>query len=98
MDPGVSRYLNWWGTALVGLGLVFVGTFGHVWMTEDIKWYRTDVVENGDVGSYDVTATAPGYSTDGPYTVDITYTVEGTELSGWRVARVVFDEGQPAWE
>lgn len=54
MDPGVSRYMAWWGTALVALGLVFVGTLGYLWITDELAWYRTDVVDARDVASMDV--------------------------------------------
>ena len=51
MDPGVHRYMSWWGTALVALGLVFVGTFGYVLLSSDIAWYRTEVIDNRDIAS-----------------------------------------------
>ncbi len=54
MDPGVSRYLTWWGTAIIGLGLIFVGTFMYVMITEDVHWYRTDVVDNRDVRRHSI--------------------------------------------
>ncbi len=54
MDPGVSRYVSWWGTALVALGLVFVGTFGYLWISDDLAWYRTEVVDARDVASMEV--------------------------------------------
>ena len=49
MDPGVHRYISWWGTALIALGLVFVGTFGYLWISDDLAWYRSDVVDARDV-------------------------------------------------
>jgi hypothetical protein len=51
MDPGVSRYVSWWGTAMIALGLVFVGTFGYIWITDDLNWYRTEVVDNRDIAT-----------------------------------------------
>jgi hypothetical protein len=54
MDPWVSRYLAWWGTALVALGLVFVGTFGYLWISDDLAWYRTEVVDARDISRMDV--------------------------------------------
>jgi hypothetical protein len=43
--------MSWWGTALVALGLVFVGTFGYVLLSSDIAWYRTEVTDNRDIAS-----------------------------------------------
>lgn len=54
MDPGVSRYFTWWGAALIGLGLIFVGTFGYVLITEDLAWFRTEIVDNRDVPTHAV--------------------------------------------
>ena len=54
MDPGVSRHMHWWGTAVLGLGLIFVGTFMYIMILEDLAWYRTDVVDNRDVRSMDI--------------------------------------------
>jgi len=67
-------------------------TLGVVTVRE--RWKDTLHAFEGDWPTYG----EPAVAERGPYTVDITYTVEGTELSGWRVTRVVFDEGQPAWE
>ncbi|UCC93649.1 MAG: hypothetical protein JSW25_03015 [Thermoplasmata archaeon] len=54
MDPGVTRYFTWWGTALIALGLVFIGTFGYLWINDDLNWYRAEVVDNRDIQSMDV--------------------------------------------
>lgn len=54
MDPGVRRVTNWWGTLVLGLALVFVGTFGYIWIVDDLAWYRTDIVDSRDVQSNDV--------------------------------------------
>jgi hypothetical protein len=43
MDPGVRRIVNWWGTLVLGLGLVTVGVGGYLWVVEELEWYRTDV-------------------------------------------------------
>jgi hypothetical protein len=40
----------------------------------------------------------PAIAERGPYAVDLTYTLKGTEFYGWQVTRVVFDEGPPPWE
>ncbi|NIP35432.1 MAG: hypothetical protein GWN18_10775, partial [Thermoplasmata archaeon] len=42
------------GTALIGLGLIFVGTFMYVMITEDVHWYRTEAVDNRDVRKHSI--------------------------------------------
>jgi hypothetical protein len=51
MDPGVRRVASWWGTLVLALALVFVGTFGYIWIGDDLEWLRTDVVDPRDVSS-----------------------------------------------
>lgn len=54
MDPGVRRVTNWWGTFVLGLALVLIGTFGYIWIIDDLAWYHTDIVDAKDVSSMDV--------------------------------------------
>jgi hypothetical protein len=53
MEPGVRRIVQWWGTLVLGLGLVTVGVGGYLWVVEELEWYRTDVSGAGDVQSMD---------------------------------------------
>lgn len=51
MDPGVRRIANWWGTLVLGLGLVTLGVGGYLWVVEELNWYRTPVSDAADVQS-----------------------------------------------
>lgn len=54
MEPGVRRIVNWWGTFVLGLGLVTVGVAGYLWVVEELGWYRTDVSPANDIQSKDL--------------------------------------------
>jgi hypothetical protein len=54
MEPGVRRIVNWWGTFVLGLGLVTIGVAGYLWVVEELEWYRTDVSPASDIQSMDL--------------------------------------------
>jgi hypothetical protein len=57
MDLRVRRVAMWWGTLAAGLVLVAVGMFGYLIVSEELRWYETEVSEAksalaGEMGDY----------------------------------------------
>jgi len=57
-------------------------------------WQDTLHAFEGEMPSYEEPVTAER----GPYTVDLTYTLEQTEPGDWHVTRLVYDREPPDWE
>jgi hypothetical protein len=57
MDLGVRRVMLWWGTFVLALVLLAVGTFGYIIISGELEWYDTPVSDasdalDGDLGDY----------------------------------------------